>query len=84
MLTRVPPDARRGKADALNAAYRDIGDAADQPEFEGVTRDRVIVGIVDADGRLQPDAPAAVAAHFSDPESGECRSSCASTTGAGG
>jgi len=70
VLTRVPPDARTGKADALNAAYRDIDVLLTQPEFDGVTRDRVIVGMVDADGRLDPDAPAGVAAHFSDPRVG--------------
>ncbi|MGC7101767.1 glycosyltransferase family 2 protein [Amycolatopsis lurida] len=51
LVRRRPPHARTGKGDALNAAYRELaawlGDA--------VSWDRVIVGVVDADGVLAPD-----------------------------
>ena len=43
VVRRDPPDARRGKAAALNAAYRRLG------WIEGSDRGRVIVAIVDAD-----------------------------------
>ena len=36
----------------------------------GVDRERVIVVVVDADGRISPDAPRFAAAHFADPEVG--------------
>ncbi len=67
VLTRVAPDARRGKAAALNAAYRHVHDVllAD-PRYTAWPAAQVIVGVVDADGRLAPDAPATVAAHFAD------------------
>lgn len=63
VIRRVPPHARTGKAAALNHAYSDL-DVAD------LDRDRVIVTVVDADGRLAPDAPRLVSRHFADPEVG--------------
>jgi 1,2-diacylglycerol 3-beta-glucosyltransferase len=65
-LRRDPPDARRGKAAALNHAYRTL---AMLPR-----RDRVVVVIVDADGRLHPQAPRFAAAHFEDPRVGGVQS----------
>ncbi|MGE5636403.1 MAG: glycosyltransferase family 2 protein [Nocardioidaceae bacterium] len=63
VLRRDPPHARRGKAAALNHAYRALD------ELRGkVDRDRVIVCIVDADGRLDPEAPRYAAAHFAEPQ----------------
>lgn len=71
VLRRDPPEAREGKAAALNAAYRALpfllGDAV-------AARDRVIVGIVDADGRLAHDAPPYIAAHFAESEVGGVQS----------
>jgi 1,2-diacylglycerol 3-beta-glucosyltransferase len=61
VLWREPPDARQGKAAALNYAYRMLGDLVDD-------RERTIVVVVDADGRLHPDAPRFVAPHFADDE----------------
>jgi cellulose synthase/poly-beta-1,6-N-acetylglucosamine synthase-like glycosyltransferase len=61
VLRREPPEARRGKAAALNFAYR-----ADL--LGEVDRSRVIVVVVDADGRLRPDAPRFVAPHFAEDE----------------
>ncbi|WP_345803187.1 glycosyltransferase [Microbacterium sp. AZCO] len=67
VLTRTPPEARKGKAAALNAAYRDArAFIAADPRYSTWTEDRVIVGVVDADGRLDPLAPEAVAFHFGD------------------
>jgi 1,2-diacylglycerol 3-beta-glucosyltransferase len=62
VLRREPPDARRGKAAALNNAYRDLGGILGP----GIDRDGVIVVIVDADGRLDTDAPRFAAAQFED------------------
>lgn len=55
LIRRFPPDARTGKADALNAGYREVVawlasyDALDEAE-------QTIVCVVDADGRLTPEA----------------------------
>lgn len=61
VVRRELPDARRGKAAALNHAVRALGHA-----FRHEDGSRVIVAIVDADGRLDPEAPRFVAAHFAD------------------
>jgi 1,2-diacylglycerol 3-beta-glucosyltransferase len=66
ILRREPPNARLGKAAALNNAYRALG----QMLGEGIDRDRVIVVVVDADGRLDRDAPRFAAAQFEDPRVG--------------
>lgn len=69
VLRRDPPDAHVGKAAALNDAYARL-DAiiGDTP------RDDVIVCVVDADGRLHPDAPRYAAAQFADPDVGGVQS----------
>ncbi|MEU1072229.1 MULTISPECIES: glycosyltransferase [unclassified Streptomyces] len=68
LVRRVRPHARTGKGDALNAAYDQLG------EFlaEDADRDRVVVCVVDADGRLDPRALEMVSgpAAFGDPEIG--------------
>ncbi len=66
-LRRDPPDAQKGKAAALNHAYRSL-DLLDPP------RESVVVTIVDADGRLGPDAPRYAAAHFADAQVGGVQS----------
>jgi 1,2-diacylglycerol 3-beta-glucosyltransferase len=71
VLRRDPPHAREGKAAALNDGYRAIGDLLGA---DGADRARVIVVVVDADGRLDPDAPRYAAAHFADPELGGVQS----------
>jgi 1,2-diacylglycerol 3-beta-glucosyltransferase len=63
VLRREPPAARQGKAAALNFAYRGLGGL-----LGDIDRDRVIVVVVDADGRLHTDAPRYAAAHFDDDE----------------
>lgn len=65
VVVRRPPNAREGKAAALNAAYRGL-----DPVISGWDRERVIVVVVDADGRLHPSAPRYAAAHFADPAVG--------------
>ncbi len=69
VLRRDAPDAHVGKAAALNDAYGRL-DAiiGDTP------RDQVIVCVVDADGRLHPDAPRFAAAQFADPTVGGVQS----------
>ena len=66
VLRRDKPDAQKGKAAALNYAYRSLREHPD--------RERTIVVIVDADGRLRPDAPQFASGHFDDPEVGGVQS----------
>ena len=66
VLHRVKPDAQKGKAAALNYAWRALRDHED--------RERTIVVIVDADGRLQPAAPHWASSHFAEPEVGGVQS----------
>ncbi|MEU5162361.1 glycosyltransferase [Streptomyces sp. NPDC020875] len=69
LVSRRRPDARTGKGAALNAAY-----AALNRELDGTATDRgrVIVCVVDADGRLSPDALDRVSGPdgFADPDTG--------------
>jgi 1,2-diacylglycerol 3-beta-glucosyltransferase len=61
VLRRDKPDAQKGKAAGLNYAYRALR------EYD---RERTIVVIVDADGRLDAEAPHFASGHFADPEVG--------------
>lgn len=67
VLTRLAPNARQGKSEALNDAWRYLHRAVlgDGP-YRGWDPRRVIVTIVDADGRLDPGAGRA--ARFFDDE----------------
>ena len=65
LLRREPPLARRGKGAALNAGFHQL-----LREVGGWPAERVIVGIMDADGRLDPQAPARVAAYFAEADVG--------------
>ena len=67
VLRRDPPDAQQGKAAALNNAYRIAATTC-------TTASGRSSSIVDADGRLHPDAPAFAAAHFADPAVGGVQS----------
>jgi cellulose synthase/poly-beta-1,6-N-acetylglucosamine synthase-like glycosyltransferase len=69
LLRRRAPNARRGKGAALNAGYRYLRATA-PAAGSGYDDDHVIVVVVDADGRLQPNAPATVAPLFDDPRTG--------------
>lgn len=66
VLSRRVPEARQGKAAALNYAYRSLGTHAD--------REGTIVVIVDADGRLHDQAPHFASSHFADPKVGGMQS----------
>lgn len=52
LVARKRPDARTGKSEALNAAYRQLSAWVDTDPY--VDRSRMIVAVVDADGRLAP------------------------------
>lgn len=74
VLTRVPPEAREGKSEALNAAWRYLhARVLAEGRWSGWPSDRVIFTIVDADGRLDPRA-GRMSWHFSDPEVGGVQS----------
>jgi cellulose synthase/poly-beta-1,6-N-acetylglucosamine synthase-like glycosyltransferase len=70
VLTREKPHAREGKSEALNAAWRYTHDVilSDGP-YAGWDPAKTIVTIVDADGRLSPEA-GQIAQHFDDPAVG--------------
>jgi 1,2-diacylglycerol 3-beta-glucosyltransferase len=67
VLKRTAPEARRGKGRALNAAFNHL---MESDALEGRSRDDVIVVIVDADGRISPNALHEAAGHFRDPKVG--------------
>lgn len=74
VLTRVAPHARQGKSEALNDAWRYLHRVVlGEGPYRGWDPRRVIVAIVDADGRLDPQAGRA-ARHFDDPEVGGVQS----------
>ncbi|KOG87904.1 glycosyl transferase, partial [Streptomyces varsoviensis] len=54
LVRRRRPDARKGKGAALNAAYDELN--LYLSDIAGPPRDRVVVCVVDADGRLDPRA----------------------------
>ena len=69
--TRVLPNARKGKAVALNDAFAMVeSELATLPALRNWTPDHIIIGIVDADGRLDHDAPKYLTCHFDDPRVG--------------
>lgn len=67
-IHRRLPDAQRGKSDVLNACFAKTLEliAARHPVLGGLDPARVIVGIVDADGRLDRHTLRAVAPYFAD------------------
>ena len=65
LLRREFPDARRGKGAALNAGFHRL-----LQEVGSWPADKVIVGIMDADGRLDPEAPDRAAEYFADADVG--------------
>ncbi|MFD5827278.1 glycosyltransferase family 2 protein [Lentzea sp. NPDC060358] len=60
VLRRVPPEARQGKGEALNHAFRYIRDLAE----EAGTVHRTIVGVIDGDGRGEPGMLSEISAYF--------------------
>ena len=67
LVERTLPNARQGKGEVLTCAYRLIRADADS---RGLRHDVVIVGIVDADGRLQSDVLDSIGEAFTDPLTG--------------
>jgi cellulose synthase/poly-beta-1,6-N-acetylglucosamine synthase-like glycosyltransferase len=63
VISRTRPDARLGKGEALNAAYPLIIQDATR---RGLDADRVVVAVMDADGRLSPGATQASLPLFED------------------
>jgi 1,2-diacylglycerol 3-beta-glucosyltransferase len=67
LLRREPPNARRGKGEALNAGYRYLRDSG---VLGGRRHEDVVVAILDADGRISPDVLDEVAPYFADHHAG--------------
>lgn len=68
VLTRTLPEARQGKSEALNQAWCYLHrEVLVEPKWADWPTDRVLVGIVDADGRLDEEV-GRLAAHFADPK----------------
>jgi 1,2-diacylglycerol 3-beta-glucosyltransferase len=67
LLRRSPPEARKGKGQALNAAYRYVHESG---LLDGRSSSDVILCVLDADGRLAPNAITEVAPFFRDPKVG--------------
>ncbi|MBK0330738.1 glycosyltransferase [Brachybacterium sp. MASK1Z-5] len=53
LISRIAPEARTGKGDALNAAYRIVSEHVGGSPQE---RHRIVVGVLDADGFLSDNA----------------------------
>ena len=67
LLERKRPEAQQGKGEALNAAYRYLRDA----EVLGhMDPNDVVLGIFDADGRIESNALFEVASQFRNPSMG--------------
>ncbi|WP_081829849.1 glycosyltransferase [Paraoerskovia marina] len=81
LVERRRPDARQGKGAALNAAYHALHAwrATAGDELSGVSDDRVVVGVIDADGELVPGALEHMSGKdvFLDPEVGAAQASVA-------
>ncbi|MFD9706253.1 glycosyltransferase family 2 protein [Lentzea sp. NPDC059081] len=60
VLRRVPPEARKGKGEALNHAFRYIRGIAE----EAGTVHRTIVGVIDGDGRGEPGMLSEISSYF--------------------
>jgi len=67
VMHRFLPEAQRGKGDALNAA---VAHLLGSGLLEGWQADAIVVGLLDADGRLDPFTPTRVAPLFADPSVG--------------
>ncbi len=67
LFQRVAPNCRKGKGEALNAAYRYV---REETERYGLDPHRVVLAVLDADGRLDPHAIDKVAPCFADPAIG--------------
>ncbi|MEL7975719.1 glycosyltransferase family 2 protein [Isoptericola sp. F-RaC21] len=66
VLRRELPNARVGKSAGLDDAWEFVHSEVLAGDYAGWPTTRVIVGVVDADGRIPPDAPRALAGAFTD------------------
>ncbi|GAA1713672.1 glycosyltransferase [Isoptericola hypogeus] len=66
VLRRELPNARVGKSAGLDDAWEFVHDEVLSGRYADWPTTQVIVGVVDADGRIPPDAPAALAGNFTD------------------
>lgn len=67
LFQRKAPEARQGKGKALNAAYRWLRDSG---VLKGVDEKDVVIAILDADGRIEPNALFEVSHYFRNPKAG--------------
>lgn len=67
LLRRQLPEARQGKGAALNAGLEHL---VNHQVLQGRSSQDVIICLLDADGRLDPHAPASVGHYFQDPAVG--------------
>lgn len=67
LYMREAPEARQGKGRALNAAYRWMRDSG---ALDGHRPQDVVVAILDADGRIEPNALFEVGHYFRNPRAG--------------
>jgi cellulose synthase/poly-beta-1,6-N-acetylglucosamine synthase-like glycosyltransferase len=72
VIERPPEVAGRGKGAVLNEGYRVLNEllATGDPLVDGFDLDDAVVGIVDADGQLEPKALQEVALLFAEPQVG--------------
>ena len=72
VVHRSPERSGRGKGDALNAGHTlvRVWRAAGDPWLADYPDDEVVVGVVDADGRLDRGTLGAIAPYFADPSTG--------------
>ena len=67
LLERKFPSAQEGKGEALNAAYRYLRDS---DVLSHMNPQDVVIGIFDADGRIESNALFEVGSHFRNPQMG--------------
>jgi cellulose synthase/poly-beta-1,6-N-acetylglucosamine synthase-like glycosyltransferase len=72
VVDRSPEEAGQGKGAVLNEGYRVVNDLirAGDPLVRGFEADTAVIGVVDADGHLEPKALQEVANLFADPQVG--------------
>jgi 1,2-diacylglycerol 3-beta-glucosyltransferase len=72
VVDRPPEVAGRGKGAVLNEGYRVLNELLERkdPLVQGFDPDEVVIGVVDADGHLEPSALNEVADLFADPRVG--------------
>ena len=66
LIRRDPPDAQKGKAAAVNDAWRHLEELLSTGRWARWPREKTVVVVVDADGRLDPNAPEYAVGHFAD------------------